>query len=240
MNSTEKSIIEKIKKLLSLATSANEHESKLAADKANTLLLKYNLSRSEIKDRDYEKSEIASEPYIRPHMKFVVPLLSNFFHVEAVLDREFRGFTVDGRRKFKHKVNIYGEQVNVEVATYVYDFLCNEYQALWLKYKRENGLKERGRLAYYVGLTKGIKEMLKSTQVKVSEEMGLVVVKDGGIMDWLKGQMKLATRPMSGKYHKNDKAVNDGYKDGKNVKIRRGVSTNNKSAKILKLSKGGL
>jgi len=51
-----KKILEKIQKLLSLATSDNEHEAKAAMDKANALLVKHNLSMQEAKENlEYEK-----------------------------------------------------------------------------------------------------------------------------------------------------------------------------------------
>ena len=41
-------VVERIKKLLSLASSPNEHEAKMAAEKANELLLRFNLTASEV------------------------------------------------------------------------------------------------------------------------------------------------------------------------------------------------
>jgi hypothetical protein len=49
-------IIEKIQRLLALANSDNEHEAKLAAERATALLTKHNLSMQDIavEEREYE------------------------------------------------------------------------------------------------------------------------------------------------------------------------------------------
>lgn len=46
----DKSIMEKIQKLLSLANSDNENEAKMATARANELLIKYNLNLQQIED----------------------------------------------------------------------------------------------------------------------------------------------------------------------------------------------
>ena len=53
-------IIEKIKKLLRLAKSSNEHEAALAAARAQELLAKYNLDESEFSDRELPKEAAVS------------------------------------------------------------------------------------------------------------------------------------------------------------------------------------
>jgi len=61
----EEKILARIQKLLALATSNNEAEAALAAEKAQTLLLEYNISEEELNGYSNEKSEKVVEVYTK-------------------------------------------------------------------------------------------------------------------------------------------------------------------------------
>jgi hypothetical protein len=55
MNKSRMDIIEKIQKLLALATSDNENEAQMAAKRAQELLLKYNLKLTDVELEEGEE-----------------------------------------------------------------------------------------------------------------------------------------------------------------------------------------
>ena len=186
MNEDNKVILEKVRKLLALATSSNEHEATVAAAKAQELLTKYNLTEQKIGiSHEYEKMELENDmPYLSLHHKYVCGIINKYFFVLCVsgVDEKVKvERTIDGRRKFRYSVEIAGTPSNVEFAAYVYSFLCTMFTTQWLKYKRENGLTEKHRESYFIGLYRGVGDKLEQARVKVETEMGLVVVKDNNI-----------------------------------------------------------
>ena len=143
----------KIKKLLAWSGSSNINEASSAAEKANKLLLKYNLSMSDLdkKDQKYLEEVVSSEPYLRIHQKFVLPIIQEFFFVKPMLFLRTIGFTKTGARKTNTDIKLIGTKENIEIAKYTYDFLCKTYKELWLIYKRANNLGENKRQHYYTG-----------------------------------------------------------------------------------------
>lgn len=79
-NSMEQ-VVEKIQKLLALANSDNENEAKLASKKAHELMIKYNLSASEVEmiNKEYINKIVSIEPYTKPHQKYIYSILMSFF-----------------------------------------------------------------------------------------------------------------------------------------------------------------
>ena len=227
-----KEILEKVKKLLSLATSSNEHEANLATNKAQELLTRYNLTMQSISaSNEYEKVELADEPYVKPHQGYVAHILSKYFFVEIVTSSKLAGVTVDGRRKYRKHMMMAGTATNIAIAEYVFAFLSTSYLSLWLKYKRENKASEAQRVSYYSGLTAGLEEKLKATIAKVENEMGLVVVKDPNIMSEMFGRVKT----VSTKVRIDGAAQAAGQQDGKNINIAKPLSGgSSNSGKYLK------
>ena len=256
-------LIKKVQKLLALATSSNENEANVAAQKAQELIVKYNIDMQQLdsKDFEYQWHELTDEPYLRMHQKFICPLLNQYFFVRAVLKPyPVGGRTQGGNRKFRTKVEIAGTATNVIIADYIFNYLSEVYQRLWLVYKKEKGLDEKSRQAYYHGLTLGLQTKLEETR-KQSEEykaqemmnakketvgdsnwdenkehaeaMALVVVKKDMQLDKFIG--KTRTHKSQG-FTKDDQAVADGVSEGKKINVSRPVD-HKASGPTLKIGK---
>lgn len=217
-------IIQKIHKLFELANSDNQHEATLAMEKANKLLVKYNLNLADIdvSEKSYADEVIAEEPYMRIHQKFILPILKKYFFIEVFLSRKSTGkYSKAGQRLTKTQIVFCGTKENIEIAHYTYDFLCQAYQSLWLTYKRENGLSEKKRQHYYEGLSTGIGEKLELSKQSVETEMGLVVVPDDGLVQHMKKKNLRSTsnsRPRADQEH-----LEAGARAGKQLNLRRGL-----------------
>jgi hypothetical protein len=144
-------LIEKISKLLALATSPNEHEARAAAEKANALLVQHNLSMADL-NREHRESYV-EESLTRGRNfttedKYIWRLMMNHFFVKLMVSR--------GR------VYFLGTKTNVEVARYIYGFLVRKYRELWHEYKKENLLSARAKQSYYDGLSTGLSMQLSA------------------------------------------------------------------------------
>jgi len=218
-------ILEKIKKLLALAASSNEHEAKAAAEAANRLLVKHNLTMQQTK----EKSEIKTHKtghktiYGTPHQRFISSLLINFFFVRVFRQPTVVGTTVDGRRKIEWETIIVGRNVNVQVAIYVQDFLAAQFPKLWLAFKHEHDASEKSRKSYYHGLYVGLCAQLETTKTDVEQQTGLVIVPDADITNFMT-QLQLKSAKAARETHFDGSAFINGQEDGKNLRLNRAVN----------------
>ena len=202
-------VIDRVKKLLNLANSDNENEAKLAAGNASKLLTKYNLSMQEVNvNRDYENSSVAEKPRMSQEDKWIFPLLKEFYYIHPIIKKKHTAtkqystqkknrnlwdqlddftdpfdsnYDRSQRRQFTNFIHFIGEETNVQVAVYVYEFLSKEYKVLWNSFKERTSSLKSSKESYYHGLTWGIKEQLKKSQKAAQQEYGLVLVNDAAL-----------------------------------------------------------
>lgn len=214
-------ITAKIQKLLSLANSDNQHEAELASKKANELLVKHNLKMQDVEshNENYDDDVLCDKAKKSAEDKFILSILNKFFFVQTVQDR-IRD-RVTGRNVTR--IHILGKKSNVEVATYVYQYLTRAFKTLWTQYKAEHGCPSNYKQAFYLGLHTGLCNQLEQTKKDVEQETGLVVVKDADLADFVASTLG-KTRSVSSKAAIRDRgAVQAGTEAGKNIRIRRGL-----------------
>ena len=218
-------VVEKIQKLLALANSSNEHEAKLAAQKATELLTKHNLSLQDIavSERDYCAVHFAGNKSRKAvEQKYIFGILMTFFFIRVVSGKKFDYSTC----KFFTTWSFLGQRHNVEIATYVHKFLDNTFHNLYTQYKKTLTTKvPNAKNSFYYGLYIGIRDQLEASKEKAQRETGLVLVKDAGLEDFIndtfnnnlkKGKsMTIASI--------DAKAFAQGVKEGQNVRIAKGL-----------------
>lgn len=228
-------MLDRIKKLLNLATSTNEHEAQIAAQKANELLVKNNLSMSDVSISNIIESGQEELPYVDPLRRSVFGILIKHFFVEIILQATTVGYTKAGQRKKAYKVIFIGREHNVQVAQYVNEVLTSTFKQLWLSYKKEHGLSEKARMSYILGLKTGLSEKLQQTRTKVENETGLVVVKDSDLVNHLK---QMALRKAGNKTTSvNGSHFDRGMSDGKSININKGMSSTQTGGGLLGAAK---
>jgi hypothetical protein len=151
--------LEKVRKLLSLAGSGNEHEALLAMQKANELIEKYNLERIE-QDRaagfvytiiNHRKKRLEN------YQRRISNILSDHFFVDVVYS-----YLYDPIGCVRHRtMELLGTAENVSIAEYVYYFLMNQMEALWISHKRKAGPSAAGKKrSYRLGVLEGFHDKL--------------------------------------------------------------------------------
>ena len=148
-------IITKIKKLMSLAQSDNQHESELATAKANQLLLQHNLKRVTHlefeKERNTYVKNILDSKQINAKMSAIFEILSTFY-VRPIFHQ---GVGVV-------YIQVIGKRENVELADYVGQFLNRELERLWqINCKKWHLSGNREKKWFMLGVAKGYKEKIR-------------------------------------------------------------------------------
>ena len=157
-------LLVKIEKLLALAESGNEHEALLAMEKANQLMVKYNISRIEER-RQSEYDCIIINPKkkrIENYQRKICAILTSHFFVKIILSDLF-----DADLCCTHKtIEILGARENVLMAHYVYSFLLAQMDCLWRQYQRTHATTGRQKRSYCLGVADGFHRKLSAQQEK--------------------------------------------------------------------------
>lgn len=213
---TDKTILIKIQKLLSLANSDNEHEARAAAEKANALLIKHNLTMQQAKDvsEEYENTVLEMGQRVPVVLKYVNSIVLKHFFVELIRSRVSN----------KTTIAVLGTKTNVEIAVYVHGYLCLQFEALWKSYKARTGAAANAKQSYWMGLFGGLDRQLSTQRDIVQREVGLVIVKDMGLEKFKASQFGRLTKGTSSKIDINDRsAMAAGKEDGAKLRITKAM-----------------
>lgn len=196
-------IVSRVKKLMALGESNHKEEAQSAITKAHELMVKHNISLTEIPDED---RRFVGRPVghvmkkVPTYVKTLTRLISDYYFVNAIYmskERKFGG----GRDIIERYVEFYGEPHNLDVAEYVFHFLLMEGEREWNKFQKSNEYKDRlegvtvdeyddeyyyrtgnyrkkrraaySKVAFIDGVFDGFKEKLKTREELVLEQLDL-------------------------------------------------------------------
>ena len=189
--------INKVRKMLSLAASANINEAAVAMRMANSFICKYNLQRLDRQGglADYDYHIINTHKKRKNIMeRKIAGLLMDFFYVDIVYSELF-----DAEKCQLHKtIELLGTRENVAFARHVFDFLSSRIQFLWETYRKKSRVAGRLKRSYTLGLLQGLREKLEQNEkqqplpanLTLERESkttisGLVVAKDTGLAEFV-------------------------------------------------------
>jgi hypothetical protein len=216
-------IIEKIKKLLALANSSNEHEAALAATHAQRLLSEHNLAMADIeashRPDKADKVETAVSKTLPKWMRHLSAGVSNAFDCQAV------------HHPTAGKMTFIGVGADVQIAAYTFAYLdrtirklCSTYMKVHVSSAIPNRHRELMRQSYYLGAVSTITIRLREQKVQTPVTTGaLVVVKEGLIKQAMSEIGNLRTMH-SRRSFINTEAYSKGQTDGEQVGINRGIA----------------
>jgi hypothetical protein len=216
-------IIEKIRKLLALANSSNEHEAALAAGHAQRLLSEYNLAMTDIEAAHRpDRADTIETTVARSLPKWVSHLcaaVSSAFDCQAV------------HHPATGKLTFIGVGADVQITAYTFSYLDRTVRKLCGTYMKQhsgstmvNRHRELMRQSYYLGVVATIAERLREQKLQTPVTVGaLVPVKEGLIRQALNEIGPIRTRHGRRSYINAD-AFTRGQLDGARVGFRHGVS----------------
>ena len=216
-------IIEKIKKLLALANSSNEHEAALAAGHAQRLLSEHNLAMADIeaahRPDKADKVETTVSKTLPKWMRHLSAGVSSAFDCQAV------------HHPAAGKMTFIGVGADVQIAAYTFTYLdrtirklCSTYMQQHISSMAANRHRELMRQSYYLGAVSTITVRLKEQKVQTPVTTGaLVLVKEGLIRQAMNEIGNLRTMHSRRSYINSD-AYSKGQTDGRQVGIHHGIT----------------
>ncbi len=216
-------IIEKIKKLLALANSSNEHEAALAAGHAQRLLAEHNLAMADIeashKPNKADRVETAVAKTLPKWLRLLSAGVSTAFDCQAI------HHPATGRMTF------IGVGADVQIAAYTFSYLERTVRKLCSTYMKQNVSsaipnrhRELMRQSYYLGAVSIITTRLREQKVQTPVTTGaLVPVKEGLIRQAMNEIGPIRTMHSRRSYINAD-AYTSGQADGGRVGIHHGIT----------------
>jgi hypothetical protein len=165
-------ILDRIRKLLALAGSDNQHEAEAAMRRAHELMLRHNIENVAT---GYEVRHLG-DPRRRTNRveSDVMGLLSECFFVKVIRVPVF--LVRDGKHGAVYEIA--GTHANVEMAAHVYAFLLATADRLWQENRRDERVRSgRDRFAYQSGVIRGFRDKLVGEREEL-RGTGLVWVGD--------------------------------------------------------------
>lgn len=217
-------IIEKIKKLLALADSSNEHEAALAAGHAQRLLSEHNLAMADIeaarKPDKADKIDTAVSKSLPKWLRHLSGGVSNAFDCQAIHN------PAAGRLTF------IGVGADVQIAAYTFAYLERTLRKLCSAYIKGNAdsttatrHRELMRQSYYLGAVSTITARLREQKTRTPVTSGaLVPVKEGLIRQTMSEIGTIRTMHSRRSYVNSD-AYDRGQTDGSEIGLHRGISS---------------
>jgi len=210
-------IIEKVKKLLSLAQSSNVNEAELATLKANELLLRHNLNSLPDKKMSLYLERLMIQSRRDAKMEAIVEIIRHFI-VRPVISYGQNTCCIE----------VSGTLTNVKLASYVIHFLIHELDRLWLETKSTNGLQGvRSKNSFFRGVARGFNLKMKDAKSSYSPEdqSSLVLVEKNLIEETNIIYKRLSSSSSHGQHDAKASAL--GIEKGKKLHIHQGVEAKN-------------
>jgi len=229
--------IDQLTKLLRLAQSGNVHEAAAATSAAQRLMLKYNLSEplSPTQAAHYSHRHLGDPTgRVTEAERILACILGEHFFVQTIWVSVYRPF----EDKRGSVLEICGTRDNLELASYVYDYLLKSGERLWLEYKATHQVTSNAdRRDFLAGVFTGVREKLKKDQKKLEKE-GLVWVGDAELAGFFKRRHP-HIRWLRGKGRDRPDAWGKGRDAGRSLELHRPLrDAKDKGPKLLPAKRG--
>ncbi len=175
-------VLERIRKLLALAGSSNQHEAEMAMRKAHELMLRHNIEMTKARAIDSYEVAHLGDPEKRGNRveDSVMALLTEYFFVKVIRIPVY----LPKLGKRGGVFEIAGTRANVEMARHVYEFLLATADRLWQANRKDARVQSgRDRLSYQSGVIRGFHDKLRDERVELTGT-GLVWRGDGQLDDF--------------------------------------------------------
>jgi hypothetical protein len=212
-------VLDRVRKLLALAGSDNQFEAEAAMTAAHRLLLRHNLDlRDAAVDANYIPLRIgASAVQLSLEQKLVAGVLTESFFVEAVWVWTY----VAAKARDERILEIYGKRHDVEMASWVHDFLHLSLRRLFAGARGRGEVEGSARREYSAGVLAGFRDKLRREREQAAEA-GLVWVGDADLDRFVRGRHRhLRTLSATGAPRGDAHAL--GRRDGQGLTLHRPV-----------------
>lgn len=212
-------VVEKVKKLLSLAQSSNSHEAEMATLKANELLLRHNIEYLKDKEEPIYMDRLLARKRKDTKLSSIYSILKHFI-VRPVISQG----------KDTCCLEVSGTLTNVQLAGYVANFLDRELDHMWEEARKEHGFAGlQAKNSFFIGVAEGFDQKMKSAKKGYSEaDQKALVIVERKLDEETRAIYRRLGTSRSG--HQTDHEANQaGHKKGLSLTIRNAVSGSGKN-----------
>jgi hypothetical protein len=177
----------KIKKLFALAESPNPHEAEAAMVKAHQLIARHNIDLLALEEERRFVSCLVGPAALR-HTRdryALANLIQDFYFVQGVWVPVY----VLAKGKMGRVLEVSGAPENIEMASYVHDYIGHYIDARWRKYDGGNGNGRRRKVDFALGVLDGFRKKLtppEDGRTDGVEERAVVSLNDPQLGRYLK------------------------------------------------------
>lgn len=212
-------VIDKVHKLLSLAGSSNRHEAEVAMQKANEIMLRYNLDLlNSDRDRGFQVVQLGRPGRVGACAKLISVILQEFFFVETLWVAVY-----DVARARRGRVlEILGTPENLEIAGYVHDYLNHCLEASWRDHSRKH--PEASGSNYRYGLLLGFYEKLDGQrEQRRASSTELVWSGDPELDRMFRRRHPRVRRMANSSMQLERESLDAGRRDGRQLRLNKGM-----------------
>lgn len=223
MEKDKKMIIEKIKKLLALSKSSNEHEAALAAAHAQRLLSEHNLAMTDVEaGREAGAAEKVETDSAKTLPKWVWRLLGG---VQAAFDCQVV-------HKGIGKIVFIGVGADAQVASYTFTYLDKTIRRLCREYMKSIAARRETmnvsdvamvRNSYYLGVANAVCKTILAQKEKTPVTPGALVPVKQALIKKAMSELGEVKEIRSRKSFVDSDAYQQGQRDGRDIALHRGV-----------------
>jgi hypothetical protein len=225
-------IIEKIKKLLALANSTNEHEAALAASHAQRLLSEHNLAMADIlsehKPQSADRVETAVSKSMPKWQRHLSAGVCEAFDCQAIFSPALG------------KLTFIGIGADVQIASYTFSYLdrtirrlCSSYMKHHVAATVSGRQRELVRQSYYLGAVSTITRRLTEQKVQTPITPGALVPVKKSLIKRAMAEMGPTRTVRSRRSYINSSAYLKGQEDGHQVGINKGIAGGSSPTKAI-------
>lgn len=233
LSEEEERMMRKVEKLLSLATSSNEHEALLAMQRVREIYAKYNLDRLQGGDRSQHEYLIVNRKRKKMDAaeSTIYSILVEHFFVKVIF-----ASTYDAKDLCTYRTaEIFGTKENILMAEYVFHFLLSRTQVMWLAYQSSKGRTlPRMKNSYILGLLSGFRTKLRgenpttaaaqSAGLSDSQINSLIATGAHDLDAFLATRFPRLSSRSRGSSYVDRNSFASGQSDGKKITLHKGIS----------------
>jgi hypothetical protein len=222
----EDKIMLRVKKLMALAESPNQHEAEAAMGKAHELISKYNLDLlSQDENRNFT-SVFVGQPALRhpPEDYALAHLLQDYYFVRGIWVSAY----VPGKGKMGGVLEISGTIPNIKMASYVHDFVRQFIHSQWVAYNKDRGLNRHRQTDFAVGIVEGFRSKLEAPP-----SQALIKMPDPLLKEYLAYKYPRTVTVNRGAARPDKNVLQDGKRIGRRMIIAKGIAEHGEGQGLL-------
>ena len=231
----EDKIMIRIKKLMALAQSRNQHEAEAAMAKAHELVAKYNVDLLARNQNRHFVSVFVGSPALRHFREdyHLSSLLQDFYFIHGIWVPAY----VMEKGKMGRVLEISGTLQNVGMASYVHDFVRQFMDSRWNEYNKDKGLNRYRKTDFAVGIINGFRSKLKSQTEQRNKKKGkfsLIKIQDPLLKKHMDYKYPRTASVRAKALRKDRHVLKDGVNEGKKLVIFQGITEKGTKKRLLK------